>query len=330
MKSRAQRIAEQDKLLRLVPEVRWRLKDVPGVRHIGVGAKEVGGQITNEFAFRIYVDEKRPDDAVAADEKIPSKIKHIPTDVIVATPSDMLADTSKVRPLKGGLQVRNEFLRGDGDHLAGTIGCLAEMDIVTRDLVGLSCEHVLMAGQANLRVKVGQPNYWVSCCCCVHGQIGVVINSKKDSIVDCAIVHLDKDIREDVVSGSTLNQIEGIPGTITGVAQAVCFEPVRKRGRTTALTTGEVIDVIYDGSQILMHPTGASPKFADRGDSGAVIINDSDQVIGLLWATDAATRTKGVANHIGEVMREMNIRIAGQTAAGLTPPVDTCPSSSGP
>jgi hypothetical protein len=330
MKSREQRVEEQNRLLMLVPEVRWRLAHIPSVRNVGVGAKEVGGSITDEFAFRIYVDEKRPPDAIAPGEHIPPAIKHILTDVIVASASDVLADTSKRRPLKGGFQVKNEFVQGgDGDFLAGTLGCLAEVDIVTRDLVGLTCEHVIMAGQSNLTIKVGQPDY-STCCCCVCGQIGAVINSRKNDKVDCAIVHLDEDIRAEVVSGGTANLIEGFASPISGVAQAVCFEAVRKRGRTTGVTSGQVVDVIYESSQILIHPTGGAARFAERGDSGSVIVNGSDRVIGLLWATDVPTRTKGVANHIGEVMREMNIRIAGQTAAGLVLPTVGCASSSGP
>jgi hypothetical protein len=330
MKSKEYRIAEQNKLLRLLPEVRWRLRHITNVCHIGVGAKEKNGEVTDEFAFRVYVDKKAPSAALPSDKVIPSLIKNIPTDVIVHSKTEMLVDSSKARPLKGGFQIRNEFVRGKGEHLVGTLGCLAQVDNATQDLVGLSCEHVLMAGQANLRVNIGQPKYSVSCCCCVHGQIGAVINSQKDDKVDCGIIHLDEDIREEVTTAGTMNEIEGIISPIVGVAQAVCFEPVLKRGRTTELTTGEVIDIIYDGSQILIHPTGGSPKFADHGDSGSVIVNASDRVIGLLWATDAATRTKGVANHIGQVMQEMNILIAGQSNTGLALPGDTCPSSSGP
>ena len=326
-KTRSQRIEEQDKFLRLWAEARWRLRGIPGVTHVGVGAKEVGGEVTGEMAFRVYVAAKRPWEAIPAAERIPAHVKHLPTDVLAAAPSDVLMDAAKHRPLKGGVQARNEHVRGDVDHLAGTLGCLAEVDNPGRDLVALGCEHVLMAGQSSLTVKVGQPDYSVSCCCCVHGQIGEVTNSRNDGTVDCAVVHLDEDVRTAVQSAGTRDQVEGL-GTLTGVAQAVCFEAVQKRGRTTELTTGQVVDVLYEGSQILVHPTGASPRFADRGDSGAVIVNGALQVIGLLWATDATTRTKGVANHIGEVMRAMNILIAGSDDTGLSLPTSPCGSSS--
>lgn len=326
-RTRRQRIEEQEKFLLLLAEARWRLRRIPGVTHIGVGAKEVGGEVTGDMAFRVYVAAKRPPDEVPAGERIPGHIKHLPTDVLSATPCEVLMDDAKLRPLKGGVQARNEHVRGRIDHLAGTLGCLAEVDNPGRDLVALGCEHVLMAGQSSLTVKVGQPKYSVSCCCCVHGQIGEVTNSRNDGTVDCAIVHLDEDIRAEVQSAGTRDQVKDI-GTLTGVAQAVCFEAVEKRGRTTERTTGQVVDVLYEGSQVLVHPTGASPKFADRGDSGAVIVNGTKEVIALLWATDAATRTKGVANHIGEVMRAMNILIAGSDATGLTLPTNPCGSSS--
>lgn len=327
MKSRKQRIERQDRLLRLMPEVRWRLRHIPGIHAIGLGAKEVAGEVTDDWAFRVYVDMKLPGDELRPQWRIPPSIKGIPTDVLSRTRTELLADSGKHRPLKGGSQVRNELVQVDDEiTLAGTIGCLAELAVVGSPIVALSCEHVLLAGQATLGVKTGQPKYVISCCCCTYNEIGTVFSAIKNDEVDCAVIRLDEDIVEEVGTGGTLNEVEEI-GTLTGVAQAVCFERVRKRGRTTELTEGEVVDVLYESNQVLVHPT-APATFADRGDSGAVLVNDADQVVGLLWATDAATRTKGVANHIGPVMGEMNIRIAGQDATGLTIPATTCASSS--
>ena len=326
MRSRQVLIEEQEKLLRLYREAEWRLMKLPGVVGVGVGAKEVGGRITEEFAFRVYVDRKKHRSELPPDTIVPSEIKGVKTDVIVKSEDTMLADDSKYRPIKGGIQIRNEYFSGDNTRMVGTLGCLAELDNVTRDVVALGCQHVLLAGQASLQVKVGQPRYVVSCCCCTFNEIGKVLTETKNSDVDCAIISLDEDILEEIQNNNTLNVVEGI-GTLTGVAQAVCFEPVKKRGRTTELTTGIVVDVLYESSQILVHPTGTSPKFADFGDSGSVIVNDSNQVIGLLWATDRSTKTKGVANHIGPVMQAMGIRIAGVTGSGLGIPATPCSSS---
>lgn len=328
MRTKEEIIEEQDKLVRLYPEARWRLGKFANVVSVGLGAKEIRGMVTDEFAFRVYVDKKLPKSELQRDECIPEQIKGVRTDVIIKSVQTLVADHNKYRPLKGGGQIRNEHVQVGINHLSGTIGCLAE-HIATNDIVALSSQHVLMAGQAQLSVKIGQPRYVISCCCCTYNEIGNVINVRKDAQLDCGIVLLDDDIENEVRTHGTLNQVEGI-GVLTGVAQAVCFEDVKKRGKTTELTTGRVTDVLYEGSQILIHPTGASSKFAELGDSGSVVVNDSNEVIGLLWAADATTRTKGVANHIGPVMQAMGIRIAGATGSGLGIPGATCPSSSGP
>ncbi len=328
MRSRLRIIEEQDRLLRLLPEARWRLRHIPGIACIGVGAKERGGDPTEELAFRVYVERKLPRDELTAEWRIPERIKGVSTDVLPRFATELLADTGKHRPLKGGTQVRSQLVESDPDILSGTIGCLAQLDVPARDLMALSCEHVMLAGQGALQVMVGQPRWVRSCCCCSYNEIGKVADARKNDQVDCAIVRLDQDIVQEVNTANTLNEVVGI-GTLTGVAQAVCFENVRKRGSNTELTQGQVVDVLYEGSQILIHPT-APATFADRGDSGSVIVNAAGRVIGLLWATDAATRKKGVANHIGRVMQEMNILIAGQGAGGLGIPGAGCPSSSGP
>jgi hypothetical protein len=185
---------------------------------------------------------------------------------------------------------------------------------------------VLLAGQGIAGTVIGQPRYVLSCCCCTYNVIGKVSRAVKTERVDCGVVVLDEDIANEVLFDEFgADEVVGI-GTLKGAAQAVCFERVRKRGRTTELTTGRVIEVLFEGSQIVVEPTAPTlPKpFADRGDSGSVLVNHEDRVVGLLWATDAATRRNGIANHIGPVMRELDLVIGGDTNAGLGIPAANC------
>src|SRR5687768_5408346 len=115
---------EQDRLLRMLPEVRWRLRHIPSITNVGVGAKEVGDEITGEFAYRVYVTLKLPPDEVPRASRIPDRINGVSTDVLVDAEPEILADTRKFRPLKGGGQIRNEYVEDDHPLLAGTIGCL--------------------------------------------------------------------------------------------------------------------------------------------------------------------------------------------------------------
>jgi len=73
MKSREERIARQQELLELRDRAQARLKAIPGVRSVGVGLKEVGGKLTDEIVFRIYVTEKKPESEIPASERIPAE-----------------------------------------------------------------------------------------------------------------------------------------------------------------------------------------------------------------------------------------------------------------
>ena len=329
MKSRTSLLAEQNRLIAILPLVRSRLRHIPVITNIGVGAKEIGGRMTDDFAFRIYVTTKLPRGDVPSQWRIPAQIKGVPTDVLQSTATEVLEDSRKLRPLRGGIQLRNESDQQNPGAALGTIGCLVKY-INTLEVMALTCEHVTLAGQTSVNVTMGQPKYATSCCCCTYNVIGKVFQAVKNAQLDCAIVKLDEDIANEIETADGLNEIEGI-GTLVGAAQAVCFETIRKRGRTTELTTGRVKEVLFEGSQILIEPTDpvvppdTKARFAKYGDSGSVLVNSANNVVGLLWATDAATRTMGIANHIGLVMRELQIMIAGSTDAGLGLPAANCP-----
>ncbi len=323
MRSRDQLLREQNRLLALLPEVKWRLRHVPAITNIGIGAKEVGGEINGEFAFRVYVPLKLPLDEIPSRWRIPDRIQGIATDVLTVSRTTELVDTRKLRPIRGGISLKNEYVQEGERTLAGTIGCLAKLTS-TLEVMALTCEHVMSAGQALAGVAVGQPKYVVSCCCCTYNAIGTLSKATKNAQLDCAIVKLDDDIANEVETADGLNIVDEI-GTLTGVAQAVCFETVLKRGINTGLTSGRVVDVLFEGSQILIDPATPANPFAELGDSGSVIVNSANRVIGLLWATDSATLKKGVANHIGPVMNELQIMIAGDTDTGLSIPTAGCP-----
>lgn len=91
---------------------------------------------------------------------------------------------------------------------------------------------------------------------------------------------------------------------ITPTAVAIAASSVRKSGRTTGLTQG-VVQAVNVTIPVMM-PDGRTYKFQDSimvrnsggqfasgGDSGALLVNESDQPVGLLFATsrDAAFAT---------------------------------------
>ena len=100
-------------------------------------------------------------------------------------------------------------------------------------------------------------------------------------------------------------------GTIKGVAVAGLGDAVKKSGRTTGLTTGVIIqtDVTVDVS----YGAGQVARFTDQlmagpmsagGDSGSAVLNDDDELVGLLFAGSDSTT---ILNHIDNVFLELNV-----------------------
>ncbi len=301
-KEETRRLTEE--MLRLHPAVEAELKRIPGVVSVGVGLKEVAGSLTADLVWRVYVKEKRKPSEVPAGEMIPSEIKGFKTDVILMQDTRPAADEDKYRPLRGGIQI------GNGSGAVGTLGCLATRQDGTGDWVALSNHHVMLAGGKSVgdNVRIGQADV-SGCCCCTCGEIGTVLAAHIGGTTDCAICSIDGDVGHN-------HEIQGI-GTVRGWTGALPGETVRKRGRTTGLTTGTVSDVNYNttstagdsfNNQLLIAPIAGTANMVLPGDSGSAVVDGDVKVVGLIWGQNGAN---GVASQISFVRTEMNIDIPG-------------------
>lgn len=298
MKTREERIARQKELLELRDRVQSRLMAIPGVRSVGVGLKEVGGKITDEIVFRVYIMEKKPLSSVPPGERIPGEIEGIETDVIVWEPDERAGvDSGRYRPLRGGIQIDN----GGG---YGTLGCFAKRNS-DGAWVALSNWHVMVQDATTTDLRIAQPETGC-CCCCVTGYIGKVADSKIGDTVDCAIATLDADVAK-------VHDIVDV-GTVDGSGAAVVGDKVRKRGRTTGLTTGTIKDVATDSAnsdafltnQILIETDPGVPDFILKGDSGSALVNEDNEVVGLMCRIRGHN---GIANPIADVLSALKINI---------------------
>jgi hypothetical protein len=112
-------------------------------------------------------------------------------------------------------------------------------------------------------------------------------------------------------------------GKVAGTVQAINPMEVRKHGRTTGYTEGDVFDVSYDTligvgyggasgvalfkKQIRIHPRPPFTTFASGGDSGALLVEaSSGAAVGLCCASPPSGEY-GVANYITSVLAEMEI-----------------------
>jgi hypothetical protein len=199
----------------------------------------------------------------------------------------------------------------------GTLGCLARTVHQRRPVFLTSC-HVLFADGAarhdpvwSVHGSAGRRNY-LRFGSALQGKHGIVRFRGDDYFVDCAI-------------GALEASPEGEPASVSdSPAMPKRGDRIMKTGAATGTTTGVIVDSSYYGltdagasansavrdptpRQLLIRSTDPRRPFAEAGDSGALIINEHNAAIGLLWGTTVAA--DGVACPIGPVLHALNIRL---------------------
>ncbi len=296
---------------------------------VGVGFKYTNGERTEEECIVVGVTHKLPECVLTNKDLIPREIGAYKTDVIeLGHVQAFEHGTGKFRPAPGGVSI------GHRDITAGTLGCLVTKDDET---FILSNNHILANSNA---AEIGDPilqpgpfdggevaadqigtlaefvtinfgsssgnsflDFILSLLCQFFGifcQDGGSVN-----FVDAALA---KPTSDDIV----VNNILDI-GSPTGAAQVELNESIKKSGRTTDLTHDSVLQmhatirVQYGAGQIATFEEQiiAGPMSAG-GDSGSAVLNDTNQVIGLLFAGSDQTT---IINPIDHVLNELGVEI---------------------
>ena len=315
---RESRKKRQIQVQELLERVQDRLMEIPGVQTVAVGLKYTDGKRTEDIVLRVGVAEKRPLSELSPKDVIPAEIEGIPTDVFVVRPTVTTIDSNRYRPLVGGIEIDN----GSGGK--GTLGCFARRN-VENDVVILSNQHVMFSGKSitATNIEIAQPGF-SCCCCCRSGKVGDVLAGVIGGTIDAAIAS----ISDDVMSLQEVAELGGIAGTDA----AVVGDAVKKRGRTSGVTTGVVSMVNFatnngEGSnftdQIFIDPDPEFDDFQVGGDSGAALLDEDNNVVGLMWGKNG---NSGVASPIADVESQLNITVFAQvTTAGAAPKVAVMP-----
>lgn len=228
---------------------------------------------------------------------------------------------SAQRPIRAGISVAHE------DVTAGTIGYFCRSVRAGDDpqqLYLLSNNHVLAdLNAANVGDPVLQPGPKDGGIATHRiADLARFIPLQTDGVsqnhVDCAIAAIRPGI-EHVLEICSI-------GAVNGMLAATVGQLVRKHGRTTAYTEGKIVDIQYDAivgldpnnpgltgrfeDQIRIDATPDSPVIGLGGDSGSMIMDrDSQRAIGLYFA-GPADGSYGIANHISDVLAQLEIVFA--------------------
>lgn len=349
--------AEPD-LLAIKERAAARLMAIPSVTAVGVGGRVRAGQPTGEVVLKVFVKAKRPASEVDPAELVPAEFEGIPTDVselaengeLTNGPSgtaplgkaqvpESRTDSRRHRPLIGGSQMQ-VYLPGIG---YGTLGCVLVNTSDQTKFYALTNWHVL-GGELPSPPQVGvttagQPTASDSVTKCCSSIIGKVAGGGLDGVRDAGAVQLDPGTpwTADIIA------IGPVTGryALTSADAATQTYPVRKRGARSGLTGGTVesinttwtVDGVTFDNLTVVTPNpdpsqhaGTVIYFQQPGDSGAALVNDTSQVVGLMFAmsnTPVSDISKGAAIPIETVISTFAAQdqLAVEVAVAATPGV---------
>jgi hypothetical protein len=304
----------------------------------GIGYKITEGRKTSDLSMICSVTEKLPVSRLSTKDVVPQTLNGIPLDVIETGPIRAFPSrTSRQRPAPGGVSI------GHRNITAGTLGCLVKKN---GDIFILSNNHVLansndartgdsilqpgpIDGGRHPQDRIAKLHDFVpivfpdtpSRCAAANGLVKLlnalarIVGSRArlkavsirtgENLVDAAIA---QPIDEKDVSAEILEI-----GTIKGVAEADLGTAVKKSGRTTGFTTGEIqqIDVTVD----VDYGAGRIGRFTDQllagdmsqgGDSGSAVLDGNNNIVGLLFA---GSDTSTIINRIQNVFSALEVRL---------------------
>lgn len=247
----------------------------------GVGLKQTGGEFTAQIALFVYVSQKQPAADVLEGEVVPAEFGGYVTDVVEVRPA-LVDDTARYGTLRGGVEISRDHLIEDGIFApkTGTLGAIV-MSRVNGGAQLLTCAHVVKRTGLN----VYQPGLGpTSPTTDVVGTVSALRSESNPLFLDCAVIGLNGD-RDWKTTIEDIGAVQGVSVELPPLG-----EVVKKRGKRTLLTFGFVVRLIssafvpaIDKIEI-SGPVPFVTLFAGGGDSGSVVLNSSDQVLGLLFA----------------------------------------------
>jgi hypothetical protein len=364
MASKEELRQRQNALLAVHDAAKAELMQIPGVIGVGIGLKQVGGKLTDQICFRVYVHAKKSAEELPAEEIIPAQIQGFPTDVLkvynVRATAQFVErrDQTEHRPLTGGVAISTKSVT-QNQNSYGTLGWFATK-VSDNSNVVLTNKHVLWgepppSGVSTDSDKLSQP-LWEKKCCCEYHVVGERLIGIKQDGLDCAIGRLNSEETPALHIG---NRSTNVTLKVAGTDDAIVGVPVKKIGARSGFTEGVVIDIegatqgtiiapngdvigpYVAGRQILVWPAdnetyiheNGKPAFANHGDSGAVLLDTDNKIVGLIWGDDptapGVSRSIGAANHIAAVLKALKDN-GHEITLRISPPGNNAGIATGP
>ena len=314
------------------------LLQIPGVIAVSIGRKVKGGVRTDRLAVRVSVQVKRPLTLVPPEQRIPTELTSeggalVETDVdemempSAPLPRMLRTDSSAAaQPGAGKLELRlyrRPVLGGlSASSIRFSIGTIA-IPVCDSSQPGilylLSNNHVfafLNAGRVGDAILQPAPEdggtYPASIIARLTRWIPLQLGIGSTNTVDAALAY--------VPTGYALPTVTwvGQPTQTRPASDVHVGDLVRKVGRTTGLTSGEIIGIAasvkvnyalagFGNKQTTLVDQILTSPMAGYGDSGSLLLDTSNYAVGMLAA---GSRTATVFNYFQNVATALNVTLA--------------------
>jgi len=324
----------------ILKDARRKLLARENVVATGIGYKIKEGKKTEDLSIVCSVAKKIPASQLTKKNMVPQVISDTPTDVLETGPIRAFqARTDRWRPAPGGVSIGHRYIT------AGTLGCLVKKN---GQAFILSNNHVLAnSNDAEIGDPILQPGpqdggrfpqdhiaelhefveIFFSApeppggCGAARGVasllngIARILGRKSrlravsiraaENLVDAAIA---RPLNEQDVSAEILEI-----GEINDLIQGELGMAIKKSGRTTGLTTGEIQQV--DVTVNVQYGSGRIAQFNDQlmagamsqgGDSGSAVLDNNNNLLGLLFA---GSETSTIINRIENVFSALGLSL---------------------
>ena len=328
--------AEITDLKNILRENRYQLLTRANVVATGIGYKFSAGQKTPALSIICSVSQKLPSSKLSAREMIPSSIGGLPTDVVqTGVIRAFQSHTARYRPAPGGVSI------GHKDITAGTLGCLVKKG---GDFFILSNNHVLAnSNAAQIGDAILQPGPYdggrfpedhianleafipisftggPSECTTAAGIANLLNSLAKAMGSDARLLAITTQAEDNLVDAAIARPLNPADvkdeileiGPLSGVGSGELGTGIKKSGRTTALTTGEIQQV--DVTANVQYGDNKIARFTDQllagamsqgGDSGSAVLDSQNRLIGLLFA---GSDTTTIINRIEHVFSALGV-----------------------
>ena len=389
IKDNAHILADQQGFMDAYDRAREVLGKIEGVVGVGFGQKETSGDFKNDVAFIVWVKEKKDENELPPEQRIPPTFEGYRTDVrvVVNRVFNICDNTNNYDTIEGGIQITSK-MNDSGQFFPGTLGCIVKKrgDAGRENVYLLSNKHVMYANgavandyinhpfapvplgsnfvspgtvrslgpiqgppfQENVTATVPdvtpgttvQDTFFIDC---AFARLN--IDSKcGDSTCTQDTVHYREAVTDLALNGvNTLSDVRSIardPSIVTVLGANEAGRPrVFKVGRTTGRTVGIVRSInspmsVKDPNDPNAQPvqcqniieigfdTASAPAnckgntwFSERGDSGSILVDDANRVIGLVFGgpdpadPNTTATTTSIACHILPVLDKLGICI---------------------